>query len=74
MLAHVQLDVSRLLSSYLAHANPRFGEVDKQAILGPSSGSGDFLEGEVGSVLLEVDLGNQGNGVDYKISRISLDT
>jgi len=41
---------------YQAETDPRFGDIDQQAVLGPFPGGLDFFEGEVGAVLLEVDL------------------
>jgi hypothetical protein len=39
--------------AYFAHADPGFGNVDKQTVLG-------FFGSEVGAVLLEVDLHDEG--------------
>ena len=42
--------------TYKAQANPGFGNVDEEAILCPFSSCLNFFEGEIGAVLLEVDL------------------
>lgn len=51
--------------TYSSQANPRFGEVNQQVVLGPSSRGLGLLDGKVCSVLLEVDLDDDGNGVNY---------
>jgi len=58
-LGHFFEDVEGLLVFFAAdaHADPGLGDVDEEAVLGPFAGGLDFFEGEVGAVLLEVDLG-----------------
>jgi hypothetical protein len=48
---------------YFAHANPRLGDVDEQAVLGPFACALGFFEGEVGAVLVQVDLHGEGDAV-----------
>jgi hypothetical protein len=50
-----------LASTYNSQANPRLGNVDQQRILTPALGSLNFLKGEIGPVLLEVDLDDEGD-------------
>ena len=42
--------------SYFSHADPRLGDVDEEAVLGPFPGALGFFEGKICAVLLEVDL------------------
>jgi hypothetical protein len=46
---------------YLAHANPRLGDVDKQAVLRPFPCALSLLCCQICAVLLEVDLYNESN-------------
>jgi hypothetical protein len=46
--------------AYFAHADPGFGNVDKQTVLGPFAGALSFFGSEVGAVLLQVDLHDEG--------------
>ena len=52
---------TRSLKSYLAHANPRLGDVDEQAVLCPFPCALSLLCCEICAVLLEVDLYNEGD-------------
>lgn len=47
--------------TYNSHANPRLSQIDQQRVLGPALGGLDFLEREIGAVLLEMNLDNQGD-------------
>lgn len=50
-------------STYNSHSNPGLGDVYEQRVLRPALGSLDFFDGEIGAVLLEVDLDNQGDTI-----------
>jgi hypothetical protein len=47
--------------TYNSQANPRLGDIDKQRILSPALSSLDLLKGEIGPVLLKVDLDDKGD-------------
>lgn len=49
------------MTTYNSQADPRLGQVNKQRVLGPALGGLDLLKREVGAVLLEMDLNDQGN-------------
>ena len=53
--------VVTMLDTYDTQTNPRLGQVDKQRVLSPALGSLNFLQSKVGSVLLKVNLNDQGN-------------
>jgi hypothetical protein len=46
--------------AYFAHADPGFGDVDEETVLCPFAGALGFFGSEVGAVLLEVDLHDEG--------------
>lgn len=46
-----------------SQAYPRLGNVDKEAVLGPSPCGLYFLEGQVGPILLEMYLNDKSNSV-----------
>lgn len=47
--------------TYNTQTNPGLGQVDKQGVLSPALGSLNFFQRKVGSVLLKVNLDDQGN-------------
>lgn len=57
---------------YHSHANPGLGQVDQQRVLRPALGSLDLLECEVGAVLLEVNLDDQGDTANARSVKIGL--
>lgn len=54
-----------ICEAYLAKGDPGLGQVDEKAVLAPPPGGDDFLESEVVAVLLQVDLDDEGDGVDW---------
>lgn len=45
--------------TYDSQTDPRFGQVDKQRVLRPALRCLDFLQSEIGTILLEVNLDNE---------------
>ncbi len=62
-MGHFFKDIECLLVFFAAdaHADPGFGDVDEEGVLGPGAGGLDFFEGEIGAVLREVEVGDEGN-------------
>lgn len=60
------------ITTYQSQPNPRFSQVDQNAVLRPPPRSSDLLNGEIIAVLLQVNLYNQGNSIDYKYPIISV--
>ena len=62
-LGHLFKDVEGFLVFFAAdaHADPGFGDVDKEGVLGPGAGGLDFFEGEVGAILGEVEVCDKGD-------------
>lgn len=55
------VDLSR--DAYNSQPNPRLSNVDQEGVLCPALGSLNLLQGEIGAVLLEVNLNDQGNTI-----------
>lgn len=51
---------------YLSQADPGLRKVDEQAVLSPPPRRAYFLEGEIVSVLLQLDLHDERDGVHWK--------
>jgi hypothetical protein len=57
---------------YLPETNPCLCKVDQKIVLRPSSCGVDLLQRKIRPVLLEMNMNDKGNSLDYRLDPVSL--